>query len=143
MWRVRERELNLAGDAIIDRRDFLGLSALWACVCAFVLGTIGLLRLPKPGLLPEVSRTLKIGAPEDFPVGSSVTYESRNVVVSRDEEGFYAISTVCTHLGCVVNQLSSGFICPCHGSRFDQNGRVTQGPAPKALNWLEIAMLPI
>lgn len=40
---------------------------------------------------------------------------------------------VCTHLGCVPNRIENGWICPCHGSHYDDSGRVTQGPAPTNL----------
>ena len=44
--------------------------------------------------------------------------------------GFYAISAVCTHLGCNVNhEAGKGFACPCHGSTFEADGRVRSGPA--------------
>lgn len=40
---------------------------------------------------------------------------------------------LCTHLGCVPNRTSDGWGCPCHGSKFDNSGRVVRGPAPKNL----------
>jgi Rieske Fe-S protein len=52
----------------------------------------------------------------------------------------YAVSTICTHLGCVVKPNPDGFECPCHGSRFALDGTVTRGPAPRALAWLKINM---
>jgi hypothetical protein len=41
-----------------------------------------------------------------------------------------ASPTTCTHLGCIVE-----VACPCHGARYDQDGNVTGGLAPKALPW--------
>jgi cytochrome b6-f complex iron-sulfur subunit len=48
---------------------------------------------------------------------------------------YHALSLVCTHLGCLVNWVPEAgeFQCPCHGSRFDPNGAVLQGPAPLPL----------
>lgn len=40
---------------------------------------------------------------------------------------------ICTHLGCVPNRSKSGWLCACHGSQFDDSGRVTRGPAPHNL----------
>lgn len=40
---------------------------------------------------------------------------------------------VCTHMGCVPNKEGPGWTCHCHGSQFDDSGRVLRGPAPKNL----------
>ncbi len=47
----------------------------------------------------------------------------------------FAINAVCTHLGCVVpwNKAENKFMCPCHGSQYDKNGKVVRGPAPLSL----------
>jgi cytochrome b6-f complex iron-sulfur subunit len=56
-----------------------------------------------------------------------------NVVVARDANGVYAMSAVCTHAGCLLDDgaatVSAGLSCACHGSTFDGNGTVTRGPA--------------
>lgn len=47
----------------------------------------------------------------------------------------YGINAVCTHLGCVVpwNASENKFMCPCHGSQYDNTGKVVRGPAPLSL----------
>ncbi len=47
----------------------------------------------------------------------------------------YGINAVCTHLGCVVpwNSSEDKFICPCHGSQYNAQGKVVRGPAPLSL----------
>jgi Rieske Fe-S protein len=52
----------------------------------------------------------------------------------------FALSAVCTHLGCITRYLSDekAIACPCHGSRFDLEGNVVHGPAPRPLPWLEV-----
>jgi len=47
----------------------------------------------------------------------------------------FAVSAVCTHLGCVVpwQRAANRFICPCHGSQYDENGKKVRGPAPLSL----------
>lgn len=47
----------------------------------------------------------------------------------------YGLNAVCTHLGCVVpwNASADKFICPCHGSQYNNEGKVVRGPAPLSL----------
>lgn len=47
----------------------------------------------------------------------------------------FGLNAVCTHLGCVVpwNKAENKFMCPCHGSQYDKNGKVVRGPAPLSL----------
>lgn len=44
----------------------------------------------------------------------------------------YGVNAVCTHLGCVVpwNSAENKFMCPCHGSQYNNQGKVVRGPAP-------------
>jgi Rieske Fe-S protein len=67
-----------------------------------------------------------------------------NVVVARDAAGIYAMSAVCTHAGCLVNDaagtIAAGLYCPCHGSVFDGEGAVTRGPAPIALEHYNVTI---
>lgn len=60
-------------------------------------------------------------------------------VVARDG-GLVAFSTVCPHLGCAIDFDAEGdcFRCPCHRSRFDLDGAVTEGPAPRGLDELDL-----
>lgn len=55
------------------------------------------------------------------------------LVVEKDRTlAPYGINAVCTHLGCVVpwNAAENKFICPCHGSQYNNQGKVVRGPAP-------------
>ena len=125
------------------RRDVLGAAALWSAVAAMGAAFAGVLRLPKPAVLPGPLRIYKLGDPAQFAVGSAVRNEAGGFYLFRDEQGFHAISSVCTHLGCVVaHNEGEGFACPCHGSRFSLDGSVVGGPAPAALAWLQIALSP-
>jgi len=40
---------------------------------------------------------------------------------------------VCTHMGCIPSRNAEGWLCPCHGSVYDNSGRILHGPAPKNL----------
>jgi len=71
-----------------------------------------------------------------IPVGSGKIFTAEKVVVTQPVSGdFKAFSAVCTHMGCIVNQISNGTIdCPCHGSQFSiKDGSVVGGPAPSPL----------
>jgi glycine/D-amino acid oxidase-like deaminating enzyme/nitrite reductase/ring-hydroxylating ferredoxin subunit len=65
-----------------------------------------------------------------------VDHEHRRAACYRDQDGsIHAVSPTCTHLGCEVtfNTAERTWDCPCHGSRFDVDGRVLEGPALKDL----------
>ena len=122
----------------VGRRDVLGLMSLWAAASAMVFGVFGMLRLPKAAVLSSPSKRFRVTLPETLAEGEAFTPSGRNVAVYRDQQGIYAISRVCTHLGCIVKPTGEGFECPCHGSRYDRDGLVTKGPAPRPLQWLEV-----
>jgi cytochrome b6-f complex iron-sulfur subunit len=123
----------------VTRRSFLSIASLGSFFAAVGTAAAGLFRLPNPAVLPGPVRRFKLGAPEQFAPGSETLFSEDNLVLFRDDEGFYAISTTCTHLGCIVARSKQGFACPCHGSRFDSRGKVVGGPAPRPLPWLEVS----
>ena len=71
-----------------------------------------------------------------------VLVPDRPVFICRDRDGLYAISAVCTHLGCIIGSSKEGFLCPCHGSRYDPTGKVIGGPAPRNLPWWRLKYAP-
>lgn len=77
-----------------------------------------------------------LAATSEIPVGGGKIFTSEKVVVTQPNSGdFKAFSAVCTHMGCIVSQISNGTIdCPCHGSQFSiKDGSVVGGPAPGPL----------
>ncbi|PRC42445.1 (2Fe-2S)-binding protein [Mycobacterium sp. ITM-2017-0098] len=81
---------------------------------------------------PGVTGT-PIAVTADVPVGSGVIIE--DIVVTQPTAGvFRAFSAVCTHAGCALAEVSAGTInCPCHGSKFNLDGTVANGPATRPL----------
>ena len=81
-----------------------------------------------------------IAKTSDVPVGSGVIVGE--VVVTQPVAGeFKGFSAKCTHKGCTVNKIADGTIdCPCHGSKFNLDGTVANGPAAKPLETKAIAV---
>ncbi|MBI4832910.1 MAG: Rieske (2Fe-2S) protein [Candidatus Lindowbacteria bacterium] len=126
----------------IPRRDFLGAAALLTCGATLGLATVGMARMPFPAVIAGESSKIKVGRPDDVAIGEERWVSSARAFLFRDKDGVYAISGVCTHLGCIVSRSAAGFACPCHGSRFGPEGDVTKGPAPSPLPWLEVSLAP-
>lgn len=71
----------------------------------------------------------------DFPVGHcTLAMNLKDVYVLRDELGFYAMASRCTHVGCLLPcPVDDVMLCPCHGSRFNANGDLLSGVAQSDL----------
>jgi cytochrome b6-f complex iron-sulfur subunit len=96
---------------------------IWFALPRFREGTFGGVfnitgdRIPSPGSAP-------------------VSEPSGRFWVSNTPEGLVVLYGVCTHLGCLPKwvDVNNRFECPCHGSRFELNGRFIEGPAPRSLD---------
>jgi cytochrome b6-f complex iron-sulfur subunit len=117
----------------------VGCMAIGAATAGFLGATF---RFLVPNVLYEPSRRFDIGSPQTFPPSSVTFLPDRRLYVFNGVDGFYAISSVCTHLGCNVKRAGPGFACPCHGSEFNGNGEVVHGPAPRALAWYALSLSP-
>ncbi len=83
-------------------------------------------------LIPRTSgtrRVLATAAAADVPLNGALLFRDERLILMRDNSGFYALSLICTHLGCTVTVTEDTLACPCHGSRFDRQGMVLTGPA--------------
>jgi cytochrome b6-f complex iron-sulfur subunit len=80
------------------------------------------------------------GKPGGYPPDSVTLDPATGIFVVREAEGFFALSAVCTHLGCLTAwKPDLGIIaCPCHGSKFNRDGTKITGPAPRPLPWLRM-----
>ena len=69
--------------------------------------------------------------------GGIVEINHEKVGIYKDENGkIYAVKPICTHLGCLLswNDVDKTWDCPCHGSRFDYQGKNLYDPAFKDLD---------
>jgi cytochrome b6-f complex iron-sulfur subunit len=130
----------------LTRRLFLwslpvGWTAFSAAVAASLIATA---RSLFPNVLFEPPQSFKAGFPGEYNVGEVDTRfkDAFGVWIVRTAEGFYALISVCTHLGCSPNWLAAEnkFKCPCHGSGFYMSGINFEGPAPRPLERARIVL---
>ncbi|RIK41969.1 MAG: hypothetical protein DCC55_10170 [Chloroflexi bacterium] len=78
------------------------------------------------------------GDPSAAPTGDTT---GKFWMVTTSEGEPKAIYMVCTHLGCLYKWVGANnrFECPCHGSKFSHDGYYIEGPAPRSLDYFEIA----
>jgi cytochrome b6-f complex iron-sulfur subunit len=129
-----------------SRRGFLSwVSVAWVAFGASMLAAgTATARFMFPNVLFEPPSSFRAGRPDEFQVGvvDERFKEGFGVWLVRDREGIYALSTVCTHLGCTPNWLAAEqkFKCPCHGSGFYITGINFEGPAPRPLERYSIRL---
>ncbi len=122
----------------MSRRDFLALA--WAATGALTLAVGGVLTLQffAPKVVEgKFGGVFNVGKVDDFPPKSVTPITNgRFYVVRLADGGFLALYQRCTHLGCAVpwNPEQGKFVCPCHGSAFEQDGQVLNTPAPRPLD---------
>lgn len=128
------------------RRGFFSVAAAgWATFGAVNAAGLGAtVRFLFPNVVNEPPSSFKAGIPDEFAIGmvDETFKESQGVWLVRTEEGMYAVSTICTHLGCTPNWLpnENKFKCPCHGSGFYPTGINFEGPAPRPLERFRIVL---
>jgi Rieske Fe-S protein len=88
---------------------------------------------PATGATGSPGAANAIATTAEVPVGSGVIVGE--VVVTQPSAGdFKGFSAICTHKGCTVDEVADGTInCPCHGSKFNLDGSVANGPATEPL----------
>lgn len=141
----------MACEDCLNRRDFLAKSALAAASAA---GLAALAGCGDGQIGPPLPRsnssdpTLPAGGPvtvklSDFPalatVGVLVAIDSERAVMRTGDSAFAGLSMICTHELCLTGISSTGFDCPCHGSRFSRTGTVINGPASRPLHALGVS----
>ena len=121
------------------RREFflrLGLGSLGIAAAGT---TVFAYQFLSPNVLFEPSPIVNAGKPESYPLDSVTLDVNNGIYLIHANEGFFSLSAICTHLGCLTAwKPELGIIaCPCHGSKFKREGEKIEGPAPKPLPWLK------
>src|SRR5690242_21011079 len=129
---------------VTTRREFLNEAAATALGIAAVGSMIVSYGYLSPNVLFEPPTTFRAGSPDLYPLNSVTFLEDQQVYVVRTDNGFYAVSAVCTHLGCITQWKPEIVLiaCPCHGSKFKSDGTKIEGPAPRPLPHFAISLTP-
>lgn len=140
------------------RRSFLARLGIGATVLAIAGQAYAFLRSLVPNVLYEQPQRFKVGTPDQFGEGAKFL-EDKKVFIFRERNTFYAISAICTHLGCTVKmqrlnqpkkvqirgrevEETAEFHCPCHGSKYYGDGTNYAGPAPRPLAYHKVEVSP-
>ena len=142
-----------AKETIVTRRSFISWMTLaWTAFTASMLAAAtATTRFMFPNVLFEPPPTFKAGFPNEIQVGQvDERFKQRFAVwlvrtafdPYANAEGIFALSTVCTHLGCTPNWLEAEqkFKCPCHGSGYYKTGVNFEGPTPRPLERFAISL---
>ena len=126
----------------VNRRDFLNELTFTALGIAAVGSAVVTYRYLSPNVLFEPPTKFRAGSPDLYPVNTVTYLPDQQVYIVRIADGFYAVSAVCTHLGCITQWKPEAeqIACPCHGSKFKPTGVKIEGPAPRPLPHFLITM---
>jgi cytochrome b6-f complex iron-sulfur subunit len=121
----------------LNRRQFFAKLGLGSLSIAAAGTAVFAYQFLSPNVLFEPSPVINVGKPESYPLDSVTLDVNSGIYIIHAKEGFFSLSAVCTHLGCMTAwKPELGMIaCPCHGSKFRQSGEKIEGPAPKSLPW--------
>ncbi len=134
---------------LLNRRAWMGLAwGTFSAASAAALAATG--RFMFPNVLNEPPQQFKAGFPNEYGMGVDERWKEKFGIwlvrvpddIEQHASGFYALFTICTHLGCTPNYLSAEnkFKCPCHGSGYRLTGVNFEGPAPRPLERARVAL---
>ncbi len=123
----------------ISRRDFIKRSAVGIIAGTAALSILDLDKLSAKSQYGVVHKAgddkiIKLSENPDLAkVGGSIRVTDDVLLIRTSQTQFTAVKTICTHKGCDVDLSGDKFVCPCHGSEYTLDGKVTQGPAKSNL----------
>ena len=134
---------------LLTRRAWIGLA--WGAFSAASVAALAATgRFMFPNVLNEPPQQFKAGFPNEYGMGVDERWKDKFGIwlvrtpddLEQHASGFYALITVCTHLGCTPNYLSAEnkFKCPCHGSGYRLTGINFEGPTPRPLERARVAL---
>src|ERR1700716_2203642 len=156
----------------MSRRSFLAIAGWVGFTAASGIALYQSLKFMYPNPPSEAPPAFKADPPGTYAVGSTTVLIDKRVVINHDPNGFYAISLICTHLGCTPRYFQDvtsdlvdagtsiskdpdtgqqatkadpalpGFKCPCHGSRYFRYAINFFGPAPRPMDRVPLEVAP-
>ena len=156
----------------MSRRSFLAIAGWAGFTVASLIALYQSVKWLYPNATYEDPPAFKADPPSTYAVGSTTVLIDKRVVINHDPNGFYAISLICTHLGCTpryfddvtsdlvsagtsiskdpdtgqeatrANPALPGFKCPCHGSRYFRDAVNFFGPAPRPMDRVHLEVAP-
>ncbi|HEY3251080.1 MAG TPA: ubiquinol-cytochrome c reductase iron-sulfur subunit [Ignavibacteria bacterium] len=128
----------------ISRRDFIKRSAVGVVLGSAAISGLNLrvfsASAPKKAVVHKSGEDIVVKLADNpalASVGGTLSVTDDIMLIRMDESRFLAVSTICRHKGCTVELEGDKFVCPCHGSEYTKEGKVTQGPAKADLKTFE------
>ena len=132
-----------------SRRQFnFALAIAWGALAACTATGLAMFQdFFGPKVLKEPKKVYRVGRLEDFGNVNTVYEQYKPIGIwvvnlMPNETKLIALSTICTHLGCIPNWLGDKFKCPCHGSGYYITGVNFEGPTPRPLERFAITKDP-
>jgi cytochrome b6-f complex iron-sulfur subunit len=128
----------MSSEVDLNRREFVTLATVAAAACACACCGETALAGEPPGPTPPTAlqkTPVDVGPKADYAKDGVIDKfaKSHRVLVVTNEGKIYAICGTCTHKNCATRVKEGIITCPCHGSKFSNQGTVTKGPAKASL----------
>jgi cytochrome b6-f complex iron-sulfur subunit len=131
--------------AAMTRRVFLNVlsKGIWGGLIVYLLYPIVHFLIPPKKSSRDLDVVQLNAAEVEAGKAKIISYQDTPTIVINTSQGVLALSAVCTHLGCIVqwDESNQENVCPCHGAKYDLNGNVKSGPAPKPLVMVKARMI--